>query len=196
MSLSKTSYLSLMYNPESLSEKMNQQENQILSEINQDLNDNFEALEQQQQEYSQTNIPDKNPALAFFSCKDETDSHHHKIVTTNMNFKCRLERFYTQYCPEKNNQLGIMVNKYKWKEEALFKSLEKKYGPEPGMSDNDYYTVRERIDYQNNVQTAKKSIKPVFDGYHLDEDTLLLLARIVVDTQEGGFLPEKLLELI
>ena len=38
------------------------------------------------------------------------------------------------------------------------------------------FTVRERIDYQNNVQTAKKSIKPVFDGYHLDEDTLLLLA--------------------
>ena len=196
MSLSKSSYLSLMYNPESLSEKINQQANQILSEINQDLNDNFEAQEQQQQEYSRVSTPEKKTALAFFSCKDETDSHHHKIVTTNMNFKCRLERFYTHYCPEKNNQLGIMVNKYKWKEEALFKSLEKKYGPEPGMSDNDYYTVRERIDYQNNVQTAKKSIKPVFDGYHLDEDTLLLLARIEVDTQEGGSLSEKLLELI
>ena len=185
MSLSKSSSLSLMYNPESLSEKMNQQANQILSEAR-----------EQQQEYSQTNIPDKKPALSFFSCDDETDSHPHKIVTTNMNFKCRLERFYSQYCPEKNNQLGIMVNKYKWKEEALFKSLEKKYGLEPEMSNNDYYTVRKRIDYHNNVRAAKKSIKSVFDGYHLDEDTLLLLARIDVDTQNGEALSRDLLELI
>ena len=196
MSSNKSSYLSQMYNSESPLENTNYKPNKILSEINQDLNDNFEAQEQQQQEYSRASTPDKKPALAFFSGEDETDSHQHKIVTTDMNFKCRLERFYTQYCPEKNNQLVIMVNKYKWKEEALFQSLEKKYGPEPEMSDNDYYTVRKRIDYQNKVQAAKRSIKPVFDGHHLDEDSLLLLARIDVDTQEGGTLSEKLLELI
>lgn len=64
------------------------------------------------------------------------------------------------------------------------------------MTDNDYYTVRKRIEYQNNVQVAKKSVKPIFDGYRLDEDTLLLLARIDVETQEEGSLSENLLELI
>ena len=113
-----------------------------------------------------------------------------------MTFRRRLYRFYRQYCPDKNNQLDIMVDKYKWKEEALFKNLEKKYGPEPEMSDNDYYTIRKRIDYQNKIHLVKGSISPVFDGHRLNEDTLLLLARIDVDTQEGEALSEELLELI
>lgn len=45
---------------------------------------------------------------------------------------------------------------------------------------------RERIDYQNKIQSAKRSIKSVFDGYRLDDDTLLLLTRSDVDTQEGS----------
>ena len=60
--------------------------------------------------------------------------------------------------------------------DLIQKSLEKIWF-EPEMSDNDYYTVIKRIEYQNNVQAAKK---PVFDVYLLDEDTLLLLARIDV----------------
>ena len=196
MSLKKSSYLSQMYHSEDPSEKVNQEPPHLLQEINRDLNDNFEAQEQQQQEYSRISAYDKEPSLSFFYTDEQTKSQQPEIMTTNMTFRYRLERFYTQYCPEKNNQLGIIVDKYTWKEEALFKSLEKKYGPETEMSNNDYYTIRKRIDYQNNVQAAKKSIKPVFDGYRLDEDTLLLLARINVETQEGGSLSENLLELI
>lgn len=196
MSLKESSYLSQMYHSEAPSEKANQEPPHLLQEINRDLNDNFEAQDQQQQEYSRISVNDKKPPLSFFYSDEQTKSQQPEIMTTNMTFRHRLERFYTQYCPEKNNQLGIMVNKYKWKEEALFKSLEKKYGPEAEMSDNDYYTVRKRIEYQNNVQAAKKSIKPIFDGYRLDEDTFLLLARIDVETQEGGSLSENLLELI
>lgn len=50
--------------------------------------------------------------------------------------------------------------------------------------------------YQNKIKSTKGSIKSVFDGYRLNEDTLLLLAGINVETQEGGSLSEKLLELI
>lgn len=185
-----------MYHSDAPSEKVNQEPPHLLQEINRDLNDNFEAQEQQQQEYSRINVYDREPSLSFFYSDEQSESQQPEIMTINMTFKRRLERFYTQYCPEKNNQLGIMVNKYKWKEEALFKSLEKKYGPEAEMSNNDYYTVRKRIEYQNNVQVVKKSIKPIFDGYRLDEDTLLLLAIIEVETQEGGSLSENLLELI
>ena len=64
------------------------------------------------------------------------------------------------------------------------------------MSDNDYYTIWKRVVYQNKIKSTKGSIKSVFDGYRLDEDTLLLLARINVETQEGGSLSENLLELI
>ena len=185
-----------MYHSDAPSEKVNQEPPHLLQEINRDLNDNFEAQEQQQQEYSRISVYDREPSLSFFYSDEQSKSQQPEIMTINMTFKRRLERFYTQYCPEKNNQLGIMVNKYKWKEEALFKSLEKKYGPEAEMSNNDYYTVRKRIEYQNNVQVVKKSIKPIFDGYRLDEDTLLLLAIIEVETQEGGSLSENLLELI
>ena len=45
---------------------------------------------------------------------------------------------------------------------------------------------RERIDYQNKIQSAKGSIKQVFDAYRLDDDTLILLTRSDVDTQEGS----------
>ena len=46
------------------------------------------------------------------------------------------------------------------------------------------------------IRYLQKSIKPVFDGHRLDEDTLILLARIDVETQEGGSLSDNLLELI
>ena len=196
MSSKKSSYLSQMYNSEAAPEKVNQVSSQLLNEINQDLNDHFESQEQQQQEYSQEVDSVTTPFLSFFSSDEQNDSHRHQEFNTNMTFRRRLYRFYRQYCPEKNNQLGIMEDKYKWKEEALFKNLEKKYGPEPEMSDNDYYTIRKRIEYQNKVQSTKGSINSVFDGHRLDEDTLLLLARIDVDTQEGGSLSEELLELI
>ena len=49
---------------------------------------------------------------------------------------------------------------------------------------------------QNKIHLVKGSICPVFDGHRLNENTLLLLARIEVDTQEGGTLSEALLELI
>lgn len=196
MSFKESSYLSQMYHSDAPSEKVNQEPPHLLQEINRDLNDNFEAQEQQQQEYSRINVYDREPSLSFFYSDEQSESQQPEIMTINMTFRRRLYRFYRQYCPEKNNQLGIMVNKYKWKEEALFKSLEKKYGPEAEMSNNDYYTVRKRIEYQNNIQVVKKSIKPIFDGYRLDEDTLLLLAIIEVETQEGGSLSENLLELI
>jgi hypothetical protein len=196
MSSKKSSYLSQMYNSEAAPEKVNQVSSQLLNEINQDLNDHFESQEQQKQEYSLEIDSDTTPFLSFFSSDEQNDSHRCQEFNINMTFRHRLYRFYRQYCPEKNNQLGMMVNKYKWKEEVLFKNLEKKYGLEPEMSDNDYYTIRKRIEYQNKVQAAKKSINPIFDGHRLDEDTLILLARIVVDTQEGGSLSENLLELI
>lgn len=196
MSLKESSYLSQMYHSEAPSEKVNQEPPHLLEEINRDVNDNFEAQEQQQQEYSRIGVYDKKPSLSFFYTDEQTKSQQPEIMNTNMTFRHRLERFYLQYCPDKNNQLGIIVEKYKWKEEALFKSLEKKYGPEAEMSDNDYYTVRKRVDYMNKIQSVKGSINPIFDGHRLDEDTLILLARIDVETQEGGSLSENLLELI
>lgn len=196
MSLKKSSYLSQMYNSEAAPEKVNQVSSYLLKEINQDLDDHFESQQQQQQEYSQEVDSNKTPFLSFYSSHEKSDSHRRQDFNTNMTFRRRLNRFYRQYCPEKNNQLGIMVDRYKWKEEALFKKLEKKYGPEPEMSDNDYYTIRKRIEYQDKVQSTKGSIKLVFDGHRLDENTLLLLARIDVDTQEGGSLSEELLKLV
>ena len=196
MSLKESSYLSQMYHSEAPSEKINQEPPHLFQEINRDLNDNFEAQEQQQQEYSRISVNDKKPPLSFFYSDEQYESQQPEIMTNNMTFRHRLERFYTQYCPDKNNQLGIIIEKYKWKEEALFKSLEKKYGPEAEMSDNDYYTIRKRVDYMNKIQSAKGFINPIFDGHRLDEDTLILLARIDVETQEGGSLSENLLELI
>jgi len=196
MSLEKSSYLSQMYNSEAIPEKVNQVSSCLLKEINQDLDDHFESQEQQQQEYSQEVDGDTTPFLSLYSSDDKSDSYQLQNFNTNMTFRRRLYRFYRQYCPDKNNQLDIMVDKYKWKEEALFKNLEKKYGPEPEMSDNDYYTIRKRIDYQNKIHLVKGSISPVFDGHRLNEDTLLLLARIEVDTQEGDSLSEELLKLI
>ena len=149
MSSKKSSYLSQMYNSEAAPEKVNQVSSQLLNEINQDLNDHFESQEQQKQEYSQEIDSDTTPFLSFFCSDEQNDSHRRQEFNTNMTFRRRLYRFYRQYCPEKNNQLGMMVNKYKWKEEALFKNLEKKYGSEPEMSDNDYYTIRKRIEYQS-----------------------------------------------
>lgn len=196
MSLEKSSYLSQMYNSEAIPEKVNQVSSYLLKEINQDLDDHFESQDQQQQEYSQEVVGVTAPFLSLYSSHDKSDSHQLQNFNTNMTLRRRLYRFYRQYCPDKNNQLDIMVDKYKWKEEALFKNLEKKYGPEPEMSDNDYYTIRKRIDYQNKIHLVKGSISPVFDGHRLNEDTLLLLARIDVDTQEGEALSEELLELI
>lgn len=196
MSLEKSSYLSQMYNSEAIPEKVNQVSSYLLKEINQDLDDHFESQEQQQQEYSQEVDGVTTPFLSLYSSHDKSDSHQLQNFNTNMTFRRRLYRFYRQYCPDKNNQLDIMVDKYKWKEEALFENLEKKYGPEPEISDNDYYTIRKRIDYQNKIHLVKGSISPVFNGHRLNENTLLLLARIEVDTQEGGTLSEALLELI
>ena len=49
MSLKESSYLSQMYNSQAPSEKVNQEPtHHLLQEINRDLNDNFEAQEQQQ----------------------------------------------------------------------------------------------------------------------------------------------------
>ena len=155
MSLEKSSYLSQMYNSEAIPEKVNQVSSYLLKEINQDLDDHFESQEQQQQEYSQEVDGVTTPFLSLYSSHDKSDSHQLQNFNTNMTFRRRLYRFYRQYCPDKNNQLDIMVDKYKWKEEALFKNLEKKYGPEPEMSDNDYYTVRKRIDYQNKIHLVK-----------------------------------------
>ena len=115
MSLKESSYLSQMYNSQAPSEKVNQEPtHHLLQEINRDLNDNFKAQEQQQQEYSRIIANDKEPSLSFFYSDEQTKSQQPEIMTTNMTFRHRLERFYLQYCPDKNNQLGIIIEKYKF----------------------------------------------------------------------------------
>ena len=46
-------------------------------------------------------------------------------------YEARLTRFYQQYAPEKVNAVGATLKAYAGKEEAMFKALVKKYGPEP-----------------------------------------------------------------
>lgn len=75
-----------MYHSEAPSEKVNQEPPHLLQEINHDLNDNFEAQEQQQQEYSRISAYDKEPSLSFFYSDEQTKSQQPEIMTTNMTF--------------------------------------------------------------------------------------------------------------
>jgi len=45
-------------------------------------------------------------------------------------YKTKLTEFYTNYAPDKLSQVDITLNKFKGKEEELFKILEKKYARE------------------------------------------------------------------
>jgi hypothetical protein len=46
-------------------------------------------------------------------------------------YRVRLERFYAQYAPEKLGMVETALEAYAGREEAMFRLLEKKYGPEP-----------------------------------------------------------------
>ena len=64
-------------------------------------------------------------------------------------YRVRLERFYTQYAPEKLSVVDTALEAYAGREEAMFKLLEKKYGPEP---------------------KAFVVVSPVTRKYHADDD--------------------------
>lgn len=51
--------------------------------------------------------------------------------------RARLLAFYRRYNPEKTDDVDGVLAKYKGKEAQLFNALVKKYGPEPGDSDED-----------------------------------------------------------
>jgi len=52
-------------------------------------------------------------------------------------FRERLLAFYKKYEPPKVSEVDNLLTKYKGKEDALFKALVKKYGPEPTGSDEE-----------------------------------------------------------
>ena len=48
----------------------------------------------------------------------------------------RLTLFYKQYCPEKLDDINMIIDKYCMHEKDLFKKLTQKYGPEPEQGVN------------------------------------------------------------
>jgi hypothetical protein len=57
---------------------------------------------------------------------DYVENHRDRI-----RLKCRLERFYRRYNPEKVGEVDALATKYVGAEERLFEALVAKYGPEP-----------------------------------------------------------------
>ncbi|CUI15366.1 Hypothetical protein, putative [Bodo saltans] len=57
------------------------------------------------------------------------------VAAASADYRERLRRCYLKYAPDKIDSLDATLQKYAGKEEAMFASLVKKYGPEPAAND-------------------------------------------------------------
>lgn len=95
----------------------------------------------------------------------ETDMQLNSNTAAVQDFnRNRLAAFYEKYNPEKLSEVDTMLNKYKGREAQLFNALVKKYGPEPGDSDDEDDEANERKPRANSAYASGK------DEGHGDED--------------------------
>lgn len=121
----------------------------------------------------------------------------------NQGLRDRLTRYYNHHCPEKINQIELLIDKYINQEKALFKSLISKYGPEPLCSDEEKLNTKNRIELQKKTIINKKDNKidnkkkDIFNGKDIpdifDEHTQKLLNKI--DKLNGKITDELLAEI-
>jgi len=75
-------------------------------------------------------------------------------------FRERLSAFYKKYEPPKVSEVDNLLTKYKGKEDALFKALVKKYGPEPTGSDEEDDDDDEDDDDESEEESGKAEAPP------------------------------------